>query len=91
MRIVFVLAALCAAAYAQTAPEGRYLQNLKKLTDGGSNAEAYWSPDGKRIVYAHVPQFTEGVVNIYALWTIGADGSGPRQLFKSNFTKKILS
>ena len=29
----------------------QHLTNLKQLTNGGQNAEAYWSPDGKRLVF----------------------------------------
>ena len=32
-----------------SAPE--HLENLKQLTFGGQNAEAYWSPDGKRLIF----------------------------------------
>jgi dipeptidyl aminopeptidase/acylaminoacyl peptidase len=28
-----------------------HLTNLKQLTFGGQNAEAYWSPDGKRLIF----------------------------------------
>jgi TolB protein len=31
-------------------PEERHLQNLRQLTFGGENAEAYWSPDAKRLI-----------------------------------------
>src|SRR5437867_13377329 len=35
------------AGFAQTA----HLTNLKQLTHGGQNAEAYWSPDSKRLIF----------------------------------------
>src|SRR6185503_8450003 len=28
-----------------------HLRNLRQLTDGGENAEGYWSRDGRRIIY----------------------------------------
>lgn len=31
--------------------EARYLENLTRLTEGGADAEAYFSPDGKTIVF----------------------------------------
>jgi len=31
--------------------EERYLRNVRQLTFDGENAEAYWSPDGKKLVY----------------------------------------
>jgi len=34
-------------------PEERHLRNLRQLTFGGENAEAYWSPDGARLIYQH--------------------------------------
>jgi Tol biopolymer transport system component len=30
-----------------------HLRNLRQLTFGGENAEAYWSPDGKSLIYQH--------------------------------------
>jgi len=30
-----------------------HLRNLRQLTSGGENAEAYWSPDGKSLIYQH--------------------------------------
>ncbi|HLU38973.1 MAG TPA: hypothetical protein VK081_06280 [Planctomycetota bacterium] len=34
-----------------TPGEERRLRNLRKLTSGGENAEAYWSFDGRRLIY----------------------------------------
>ena len=28
-----------------------HLENIRQLTHGGQNAEAYWAPDGKRLVF----------------------------------------
>src|SRR5258708_38784084 len=39
------LAALIASA------EPKHLANLQQLTHGGQNAEAYWSPDGRRLIF----------------------------------------
>jgi Tol biopolymer transport system component len=39
-----------AAALAQT-PEGTHLTGVRQLTHGGQNAEAYWAPDGKRLIF----------------------------------------
>lgn len=38
---------LLLAALPQQAPE---LRDVRQLTSGGTHAEAYWAPDGKRIV-----------------------------------------
>ena len=32
-------------------PDERHLRNLRQLTFGGENAEAYWSPDGSRLIF----------------------------------------
>ncbi|MFF5294580.1 PD40 domain-containing protein [Paractinoplanes globisporus] len=42
----------------------------KRLTTGGGRSRPRWSPDGKRIAYLTGAQ----------LWTMNADGSGPRRL-----------
>lgn len=64
---------LCAAfaAVAQMPPEGRHLKNLKQLTHGGQNAEAYWSPDGKRLLF----QSTRQPYECDQIFLMNADGS----------------
>ena len=32
-------------------PEEKHFRNLRQITFGGENAEGYWSPDGRKIVY----------------------------------------
>ena len=34
-------------------PEEGHLADVKRLTFGGDNAEAYWSPDGKKLIFQH--------------------------------------
>jgi TolB protein len=34
-------------------PDETHLRNLRQLTFGGENAEAYWSPDGRSLIYQH--------------------------------------
>jgi TolB protein len=36
-------------------PDERHLSNLRQLTFGGQNAEAYWSPDGRRLIFQGTP------------------------------------
>jgi TolB protein len=42
-------------------PDEKHFRNLRQITSGGENAEGYWSPDGKRIVYQRRNE-SEGVV-----------------------------
>ena len=44
-----ILTALAAASFA--AAQSPYLSGIQQLTHGGQNAEAYWSPDGKRLIF----------------------------------------
>jgi TolB protein len=48
-----------------------HLTNLKQLTSGGQNAEAYWSPDGKRIIF----QTTREPYQCDQIFVMNADGS----------------
>ena len=66
---ILAIAAAC-AAFAQT---GR-LTALRQLTHGGQNAEAYWSPDGKRLIF----QTTRQPYGCDQIFIMNADGSNPR-------------
>ena len=52
--------------------QAEHLSNLKQLTHGGQNAEAYWAPDGKRLIF----QATTTTAECDQQYTINADGSG---------------
>src|SRR5579883_159075 len=52
----------------QTTPT---LTNLKQLTHGGQNAEEYWSPDGKRLIF----QSTRDNLGCDQIFIMNADGS----------------
>lgn len=75
----WLIAALCPVLLcAQTAPPASltdakevHLRNVKKLTSTGSNAEAYWSNDGKKIIF----QSTRDGYPCDQLYTMNADGS----------------
>ena len=62
----FVLAAV-ACAWAQ--PD--HLSDIRQLTHGGQNAEAYWSPDGKRLIF----QSTRPPYDCDQIFIMSADGS----------------
>jgi Tol biopolymer transport system component len=42
---------LAAAAACFAAAQAPHLGEVRQLTHGGQNAEAYWSPDGKRLIF----------------------------------------
>ena len=50
---------------------GPYLANVHQLTSGGQNAEAYWSPDSKRLIF----QSTRGDSKCDQMYVMNADGS----------------
>ncbi len=54
--------------FAQTA---QHLDNIKQLTFGGQNAEAYWAPDGKRLIF----QSTRDKLECDQIFVMNADGS----------------
>jgi Tol biopolymer transport system component len=56
---------------APAGPTETRLTSLRQLTSGGENAEAYFSPDGRRLIYQSTPA-SGGCDQIY---TVGIDGS----------------
>lgn len=84
---VWLPAVLCVAAIslavAQTAtppaPAGaaeRHLRNIRQLTKGGENAEAYFSPDGTHLIF----QSTRGGYACDQIYTIKIDGTQLRRV-----------
>jgi TolB protein len=53
------------------AAEPNHLADLVQLTHGGQNAEAYWSPDGKRLIF----QSTRPGYECDQIFIMNADGS----------------
>ncbi len=42
--------------FGPTFPGERHLADIRQLTFGGENAEAYWSPDGRKVIYQASPR-----------------------------------
>jgi Tol biopolymer transport system component len=70
---LFLLLVTAATALAQP---GERLSNIRQLTSGGQNAEAYWSPDGQRLIFQSTRE-GHGCDQIYIM---NADGSGQRMV-----------
>ncbi len=66
--LLWILPLLC-CGFARSAVN--HIQNLKQLTHGGQNAEAYWSPDGKRLIF----QSTRDTSECDQIYIMNADGS----------------
>lgn len=69
-KTLFAAIAVAAIAPAQT----RHLTDVRQLTHGGQNAEAYWSPDGKRLIF----QTTRKPYDCDQIFIMNADGSDQR-------------
>jgi TolB protein len=68
---LLALSALIFAAAAHS--ETLHLANIRQLTSGGQNAEAYWSPDGQRLIF----QSTRQPYDCDQIFIMNADGSDP--------------
>jgi len=66
-KILFFALALASLAAAQTVT----LTDIHQLTHGGQNAEAYWAPDGKRLIF----QTTRPPYDCDQMFLMNADGS----------------
>jgi TolB protein len=62
---------LAALAVSAAAAQPGHLANFQQLTHGGQNAEAYWSPDGKRLIF----QTTRSPYECDQMFVMNADGS----------------
>lgn len=56
--------------------EPKHLVNLQQLTHGGQNAEAYWSPDGRRLIF----QSTRPGYQCDQIFIMNADGSDQKRV-----------
>ncbi len=75
--IATVLFFLSSGVPAQQPPTAeKHLSNIRQLTRGGENAEAYFSSDGNRLVF----QSTREGVPCDQIFTINIDGTGERRV-----------
>src|SRR5665213_3087342 len=70
MRLTIFSGLICMLAFA-AGNSKPFLSNIHQLTNGGENAEAYWSPDGKRLIF----QSTRGNLKCDQIFIMNADGS----------------
>ncbi len=80
---LFVLALLISnigSPHAQTnnllLPDEKHLRNIKQLTFGGENAEAYFSADGKQLIF----QSTRNDLGCDQIFTMNVDGSNVKMI-----------
>jgi TolB protein len=66
-----ILLAVFAGLSLAQAPDNKWLSNIHQLTSGGQNAEAYWSPDGTRLIF----QSTRDGLKCDQIFVMNADGS----------------
>ena len=76
--VVLLILSVAATLSAQTAtspematPQEKHLRNVHQLTFGGSNAEAYFSADGKKLIF----QSSHGDVKCDQIFVMNIDGS----------------
>ena len=68
--------ALLALAATSVFAADSHLSNYHQLTHGGQNAEAYWSPDGKRLIF----QASRPPAECDQMFIMNVDGSGLRMV-----------
>jgi dipeptidyl aminopeptidase/acylaminoacyl peptidase len=66
------------AASVPARPDEPHLRHLRRLTNGGQNAEAYYSHDGARLIFQHTPP--PDTAGCDQEFIIHVDGSGLRRV-----------
>ncbi len=67
---------LGAVDIAPSPPNEKHLRNIKQLSFGGENAEAYFSPDGRKLIF----QSTRDGHECDQIYTMNVDGSDVRMI-----------
>lgn len=67
---------LLVIASAVFAEDSAFFSNPRQLTSGGQNAESYWSPDGKSLVF----QSTRDGASCDQIYVMDADGSNQKRI-----------
>jgi Tol biopolymer transport system component len=75
-RIACAQAASEPATSQLAAPEEKHLRDVRQLTFGGSNAEAYFSADGKRLIF----QSTRDDLQCDQIFTMNVDGTAQKMV-----------
>lgn len=79
---MFLFAVSCATLFLsqnrglQPNPKEKHFRNIRQLTSGGENAEAYLSADGKQIIF----QSTREPYKCDQIFTMGVDGSNVKMV-----------
>jgi Tol biopolymer transport system component len=80
MKIFILLLLSASLAWPQTTdlatPQEKHLHNVRQLTFGGQNAEAYFSADGKKLIF----QSTRDDLKCDQMFTMNVDGSEVRMV-----------
>jgi Tol biopolymer transport system component len=82
---VVVAAGLGVSAQRTPPPAERRLANIRQLTAGGENAEAYFSPDGKQLIFQSNPGGAAATA-CDQMFTMSIDGSNRQQVSKGGRT-----
>jgi Tol biopolymer transport system component len=67
------------AVYVPAEPGERHLANIRQLTFGGNNAEAYFSADGQRLIFQHKDSVDKNT-GCDQEYVMNIDGSGMRRV-----------
>jgi Tol biopolymer transport system component len=74
--LIPILTIFCALALQLGAENEKHLTNIQQLTFGGENAEAYFSSDGKQLIF----QSTRDGYPCDQIYTMNIDGSGVKKI-----------